>query len=242
MTGARPRRRGNWSVQELERLKLLVPRRGVESAAGLLRRSPDSVRRKALELMRSPPRRGPWTADDDDRLRASWGAVDARLLGPMLGRSTQEVRRRAQELSKTRVTGAWRPEERRRLKQLYGTRSDEDLELCLGRAREDILSEAVRFRLAKDKRFVAASPEASRRTRMPRWTSDEVARLRELYPRLDNLAVARELDRTVTSVANKANQLGLRKSPELLADIGRNNIAQRYARRRSGDASAASGA
>jgi len=38
-------RRGNWSVQELERLRHLLPRRGVDDAARLLRRSPESVRR-----------------------------------------------------------------------------------------------------------------------------------------------------------------------------------------------------
>ena len=34
---ARGLRRGNWSVQELERLRLLLPQRGVEGTAALLR-------------------------------------------------------------------------------------------------------------------------------------------------------------------------------------------------------------
>jgi hypothetical protein len=63
---------------------------------------------------------------------------------------------------------------------------------------------------------------------MPRWTPPEVERLRAIYPDRDNLAVAQALGRTVTSVANKANQLGLRKSPLLLADIGRANVSLRY--------------
>ena len=50
----RPLRRGNWSVQELERLRLLLPHRGVAQTAALLRRSPDSVQRKALALLRTP--------------------------------------------------------------------------------------------------------------------------------------------------------------------------------------------
>ena len=65
---------------------------------------------------------------------------------------------------------------------------------------------------------------------MPRWTDDEIVRLREIYADRDNLAVARMLGRTVTSVANKANQLGLKKSRRLLADIGRTNVAVRYGR------------
>src|SRR5690606_31963515 len=47
MNGA-GRRRGNWSVTELDRLRQLLPRRGVADTALLLRRSPESVARKAL--------------------------------------------------------------------------------------------------------------------------------------------------------------------------------------------------
>ena len=45
---------------------------------------------------------------------------------------------------------------------------------------------------------------------------------------LGGLEIARELGRSVASIANKANQLGLRKSPALLARIGRANVAIRY--------------
>ena len=53
-------------------------------------------------------------------------------------------------------------------------------------------------------------------------------KLRELYPDNDNLDIARRLGRSVASVANKANQLGLHKSAALLARIGRKNVAVRY--------------
>jgi hypothetical protein len=79
----------------------------------------------------------------------------------------------------------------------------------------------------------AASPAvgAGRVARpMPRWTAAQVDRLRELYPEHDNLAVAKALGRTVTGVANKANQLGLKKSSALLATIGRQNVGLRYRR------------
>ena len=71
-----PLRRGNWSVQELERLRALLPQRGVEHTASLLRRSPQSVQKKAHELLRVPPRVGPWTKADDELLRRCWGAVE----------------------------------------------------------------------------------------------------------------------------------------------------------------------
>ena len=239
----RPLRRGNWSVQELERLRLLLPHRGVEQTAALLRRSSDSVQRKALDLLRVPQRKGPWTNSDDLQLRQAWGALEPRMLAPMLGRPTGDVRRRADELRRSLRRGPWSREERRMLKKLYGTRHDEDLEVCLLRERGEIRSVAKELCLAKDKRFQAGQQRPARerdgvvdgvavagagRSPMPRWTSEEVRRLRELYPDHDNLTVARELGRTVTSVANKAYQLGIKKSAELLADIGRSNISHRY--------------
>ena len=231
----RPLRRGNWSVQELERLRALLPDRGVDETATLLRRSADSVQRKALSLLRAPQRQGPWDGEEDRQLRRAWGALEPRLLGPMIGRPTGEVRRRAEELRRGLRSGPWTREEQRALKKLYGTRRDEDLEVCLLRARAEIRIVAEKLCLAKDKRFQARvqwAPEvgagASRRGSMPRWNADEVQRLRELYPDLDNLSVARALGRTVTSVANKAHQLGIKKSAEMLADIGRANISLRY--------------
>ena len=235
MTG-RPLRRGNWSVQELERLRLLLPHRGVEGTATLLRRSADSVQRKALTLLRAPRQDGPWTAGEDRRLRQAWGALEPRVLGPLLGRPAGDVRRRAEELRRQLREGPWASEEQRALKKLYGTRRDEDLEVCLLRPRGDIRAAAARLCLAKDKRFQAhrsprvdlAAPARARSSSMPRWTAEEVRRLAELYPDRDNLTVARTLGRTVTSVANKAYQLGIKKSPALLADIGRANISRRY--------------
>jgi hypothetical protein len=217
-------RRGNWSVQELERLRQLLPRRGVEATATLLRRSPASVLKKAALLLRVPPRRGDWTDSDDALLRESWGAVEPRLLATMLGRPAADVRRRAAMLRSRVRSGPWARAELQLLKALYGTRRDADLEVCCSRASADIAAMAARLCLAKDKRFAVASG-----ARMPRWTADEVQALRAAYADRDNLEVARLIGRTVTSVANKANQLGLRKSPTLLTDIGRANVALRYA-------------
>lgn len=223
-------RRGNWSVQELERLRQLLPRRGVEATAYLLRRTDDCVRRKAEELLRVPARRGRWTASDDARLQESWGAVDVRLLAVMLGRPSAAVQERADELRAARRTGEWQREEVQLLKDLYGTRMDHDLEVSLQRAAEEIVAMAARLCLAKDKRFVAQEPERKARNGrpMPRWSAEQIAHLTRIYADNDNLEVARLLGRSVASVANKANQLGLRKSAALLADLGRLNVAVRY--------------
>ncbi|MBX3464334.1 MAG: hypothetical protein KF830_14275 [Planctomycetes bacterium] len=238
-------RGGNWSVQQLERLRQLLPRRGVAATALLLRRTPEAVQRKALQILRVPPRRGAWTDSDDARLRESWGALALSLLAPMLGRPQAEVRRRAEELRRRLRSGPWTRAERQALKDLYGTRTDDDLEVALQRPRAEIAAQARLLCLAKDKRFAAqaaagegGAPPPVPRQRMPRWSHAETERLRALYADRDNLAVARELGRTVASIANKANQLGLRKSPSVLAAIGRLNIRVRY----DGDAAAAGGA
>ncbi|GAB4150860.1 MAG: hypothetical protein Fur0037_19540 [Planctomycetota bacterium] len=222
-------RRGNWSVQELERLRSLLPRRGVEGTARLLRRSPDSVRRKAHDLFAADPARGPWTADDDALLRRSWGALEPRLIALMLSRTSADVLRRAAWMRDALRSGPWSRREIGLLKELYGTRSDEDLEVALSRSREDIRRMAETLCLAKDKRFHRGAGTAGGRS-MPRWTADQVEALRDLYPHMDNLEVARRLGRTVASVANKAHQLGLRKKKELLARIGRRNVIARYTR------------
>lgn len=241
MTG-RALRRGNWSVQELERLRQLLPRRGVADTALLLRRSEPSVFKKAMQMLRVPQRRGAWTASDDARLRESWGAVDPRLLAPMLGRTPAEVKKRVVELRATLRTGPWSRDEKQLLKDVFGTRDDADLEITIGRPRADVVAMAAELCLAKDKRFRANSVEANGtsgapvvrlegkrpRSEMPRWTHEQVAKLRELYAEHDNLAVARAIGRTVASVANKANLLGLKKGPKLLADIGRANVTLRY--------------
>jgi hypothetical protein len=225
---ARPLRRGSWSVQELQRLRQLFPKHGVRPTAELMRRSPDSVQRKVAMLFATAARQGPWTPGEDLQLRLSWGALDPRQIGQILGRQLKDVVRRAAELRGRLHSSPWTRAELALLKELYGTRSDEDLELSLLRPREDVAATALRLCLAKDKRFrKRARPAAP--VRMPRWTETEMARLREIYPDRDNLEVARMLGRTVTSVANKASQIGLRKSPLLLARLGRANVGVRWA-------------
>lgn len=225
-----PLRRGNWSVAELARLRQLFPRSGIVATARLLRRSPDSVRKKVVELFRVPPQRGPWQPADDLTLRRGYGVVELRLLALVLGRQPQEVERRAATLRAAPATGAWTRAELALLKECYGTRGSSELEVCLQRTAVDIEARARVLCLAKDKRYAAAQAAraggASRR--MPRWSPAEVARLRDLYPGADNLEVARQLGRSVAAVANKANLLGLQKSPSLLARIGRENVAVRY--------------
>jgi len=217
-------------VQEVHRLRRLLPDRGLAECARLLRRSMASVRARAVLVMAVDPRRDPWNQGDDTMLRRAWGVLDVRLLGAILGRSAAEVRRRAAALREQVSAGAWTREEMQRLRRLYGSRSDDDLELCLGRPRAEIEDMAAVLCLAKDKRAGLSARGARRR--MPRWTPDQMAELSRIYPDLDNLEVARRLGKSVLAVANKAHQLGLRKTSAVLGTIGRNNVRVRHARGR----------
>lgn len=224
-------RRGNWSVQELQRLRRLLPDRGLAECARLLRRSAASVRARAVQAMAAEPRREPWTDAEDQLLRRAWGMLDPRLLAALLGRPAPEVRRRAATLRQEVRTGAWSREEMQRLRRAYGSRSDADLELCLARPAAEIEDMAAVLCLAKDKR--SATRVSGARRRMPRWTPQQMAELSRIYPDLDNLEVARRLGKTVLAVANKAHQLGLRKTSAVLGSIGRRNVRVRHDRGRT---------
>jgi hypothetical protein len=221
-------RRGNWSTTELERLKLLYPRSPTEHVARVLRRSVASVQRRAERMLRSRPRRGSWTAGEDLRLRLAFGAVEVGRIALLLGRSQREVRERAERLRGQRGHAAWTAAEYQLLKRLYGNRADQDLEVCLQRPADQVVATARQLCLRKDKRWRHGGPRP-----MPRWSGEEVRRLRELYPGHDNLEIARILGRSVASVANKASQLGLHKSSALLERIGRTNVRVRFPTRTS---------
>lgn len=221
-------RQGAWTVQELGRLRQLLPWRGVEGAAALLRRTPDSVRRRAAQLLAATPRRGEWTKLDDDALRIAWGALEARLIATMLGRPVAEVTRRAATLRASRTSAPWTHEDDLLLKRVYGTRSVRDLEVCLRRSAADVERRADHLCLHKDKRYLCGATDGGDGARAPRWTEREVQQLRALYAERDNLEIARAMGRSVVSVANKAWQLGLHKGRKARAKIGRANVAHRF--------------
>lgn len=222
-------KRGNWSTHDLERLRALYPRSPEEHVARLLRRSVDSVKRKAQEIFVGHDKVDrSWTAGDDLQLRQGFGVVDGQVLSLVLGRSMSAVDARIEHLRNSLKTGDWSRLEVGLLKKLYGSRGDEDLVVCLSRELHDIKDKAAELCLSKDKGFLARSKVSPQR--MPRWQSAEIELLRALYPKTSNLELARQLDRSVASVANKANQLGLKKHPTVLQEMGRRNVATRYQR------------
>jgi hypothetical protein len=216
-------KRGNWSVPEVERLRALFPRTSPARAARLLGRSVDSVLRRARQIFAADRRVGPWSDADDRTLREAVGVHDLDTMALLVARAPEDVAARLAELQTERRRGPWLDDEQALLKRLHGTRTTRHLVLVLGRSPVDVERKARELCLGKDKAAPTAGP-----TRMPRWNAESLARLRELYPTRDNLEIARELGRTVSSIANKASQLGLSKGRPALQRMGRRNVRRRW--------------
>jgi hypothetical protein len=229
--GAAPRprsRRGRWSRRELARLKALYGLHDDASIARELKRHVGSVRKLGEKLLRGSRRTGPWTAEETQQLKHYLGATSEDVIARILGRTSEEVRQRILELGRIEKGGTWARVEIAEFKKLYGTRTDESLARIFGRSEEAVARLAKKLAIAKDKAFLCRIHKGERRVRMPRWTEKEIATLRELYPTLANLEIAKRLDRSVKSVVSQAHSLGLKKGVERLRKMGRENISLRY--------------
>lgn len=223
------RRKGPWSQAELEKLRRKYGKVPDGVLARELNRSVESVRRIAKKVFKGDPRTGPWAPSEIQNLKEYWGAADLAVIELVLRRDTKDVLRKVDELRGAMHSGDWVAEDIQALKRHYGTRTDEDLVVILGRSIREIDSKAAEFCLAKDKGFQRRKGSGER-VRMPRWRKEDVERLRALYPETPNLEIAKQLDRTLKSVVSKAHDLGLKKSPDRLRDMGRENVALRYQR------------
>ena len=220
-------RKGRWSQAEIARLREVYGLRDDHQIARELNRTVQSVRRMAEQVFAQERRTGPWTADEVLRLKRYLGATTNETIARILGRELGEVRDQIGALGRIQRSGSWSRDELSELKRLYGTRTDEDLARVFERSLESIEEQAVLLALAKDKAFLRRIDQKSV-TRMPRWTDQERDVLRELYPLLPNLEIAQELNRSVKSVVSKAHNMGLRKDPKRLRQMGRENVSLRY--------------
>jgi hypothetical protein len=224
-------RRGRWSQSEVAILRDLYGLRDEQAIARELRRSAESVRRMAASLFRMAERRGPWTVQEVQDLKRYLGVATHEVIARILGRDPAEVRQQIFELGRIQQNGRWTREETNRFKRIYGTRSDEDLAAIFGRSPEAVQRHAEKLRLAKDKVFLR-KVKGSGMTRMPRWSAQELDQLAQIYPKTANLEIAQKLGRSVKSVVSKAHHLGLKKEPERLAEMGRENVSLRYVGKR----------
>lgn len=245
-------RKGRWARSELDQLDANYGTRADAGLARALGRPVASVREQAHSLFAAKPsrERRPWSAEEDERLKRCLGVAPASVMALVLRRPVGEIAERVETLSRASRRGPWSAEEVKALKALYGSREDEVLAVVFARPCEEIARLAAENRLAKDKAFLRRlaerlTPEAPvplapntngraprlERARMPRWTAEEVDLLRQLYPNHFNVAIAARLRKSCKAIMSKANDLGLRKSAWLLAEMGKNNVGIRYRRR-----------
>ncbi|MEZ5979443.1 MAG: hypothetical protein R3F34_14660 [Planctomycetota bacterium] len=222
-------RRGRWSSEELAFLKEHYALRPEEWIAQQLGRPVESVRRAAQNAFAARARKGPWSDEEVDRLKNYLGATPVEVIARVVGRPQRDVERQIEKLDRVRRSGRWSHDEVQHLRRIYGRRTDEDLARIFGRSVDSIRRQAGKFALAKDKAFVRriVGPAA---TRMPRWTEEDLEKLRELYASTPNLEIAKALSRSVKSVVSKAHHLGLKKDEDRLREMGRENVKRRYQR------------
>lgn len=181
----------------------------------------------AEKLFPARNRTGPWTASEAVELKRYLGATSTEVIARILGRSEEEVDEQIMMLGRIQSDRSWSREELGDFKRIYGRRTDEDLSRIFGRSERIIRELAERLALSKDKAFLRRlNGESS--TRMPRWKSEELELLRAEYATASNLSIARKLGRSVKSVVSKAHNMGLKKSPDRLRRMGRENVSLRY--------------
>lgn len=226
-------RRGRWSQAEIDRFKELYGLRDDNAIARELNRSVASVRMMAERAFDEPMKSGPWTLEEVHNLKRYLGATSLEIVARIIARPIEEVQEQVERLRTVQLTGRWSQEEISELKRLYGTRTDEDLALIFGRSVESIRAESDKLCIAKDKAFLRRKSGGQKSIRMPRWKPEELRVLEELYPAHSNLDIAQRLNRSVKSVVSKAHNMGLKKDPERLREMGRQNVSLRYNRRGS---------
>ena len=224
---ARGTRKGRWTRAEIDRLKDMYGLRPESAIARALGRTPASVRKMAEELFQTARKQGPWTAGEIQDLKRYLGASGPEVIARILGRDSGEVQQQIFELGRIQQNTRWTRDEVMELRRLYGTRSDEDLAAIFGRSLDSVQRVAKKYCLAKDKAFLKRQL-GDGASRMPRWDEEELALLREIYPKTPNLEIAQRLNRSVKSIVSKAHNLGLRKEIERLREMGRENVSLRY--------------
>ena len=105
----------------------------------------------------------------------------------------------------------------------YGSTKDINLARRHGITLTEVDRIAKDLRLGQDKKLFPVG-------RMPRWRPEEVAILKDLYPTTPNIEIASLLGRTLKSVVSKAFNEKLKKDPQRLVEMGRENVQLRQDR------------
>ena len=221
-------RNASWSTEQVDRFRELYGLRDESAIARELKCTVAAIRALAAQIYQAAPKTGPWSHEEQDRLLAYLGASTMQALCHVMGRSQDDIEGKLVELALIKTDTPFSQDDVARFKRLYGTRRDEDLAIIFGRRLDDIQRQARTLCIAKDKAFIRRTGPAEKSTRMPRWGTSDLELLRELYPIHSNLDIAQRLQRSVKSVVSKAHNLGLRKDPARLKEMGRENVSLRY--------------
>ena len=84
-------KRGQWSVEELTKLREGYGRRPLGQLARELRRTRETVRQRAMQLLTGRLRVGKLTEDERADLRRMVGVADLETMALVLGRSEEDV-------------------------------------------------------------------------------------------------------------------------------------------------------
>lgn len=113
-----------------------------------------------------------------------------------------------------------------RLRKEYPSRPNAELAEEFECDEREIERRAEELALRKNKRVFTGG-------KMPRWSDEEIAYLREHYEGTASIDIALHLGRSERSIVSKAHHLGLRKGRDRLAEMGRENVGRRYRGRRN---------
>lgn len=238
-----PHRKGPWSHREHELIKQHYGKISDQALARRLNRPLASLRTRLVRLFDGKPRRtGPWQPSELQELKDLLGRADLEVIARRLRRSQSELENRIELLRGSVKAHPWTSEEKQQLKRDYGSRTDRVLSLILAQPVQEIAAMAAELCLSKDKTFLHRA-EGIEHVRMPRWSEEEIQRLRELYPDHRNEDIARILNRSTKSVVSKAHDLELKKSKDRLREMGKENVRLRHERERErGEGEAGAGA
>lgn len=223
-------RKGPWSHAEVERVKRMYGTYPEAVIASKLKRPLATMRKLLMKIYDEAERRtGPWSAVEIQELRSLLGRAEIPVIARKLRRDLKDLEHRIALLRGQIKPRPWTSDDEQMLKQFYGSRSDGDLSLILGRPQAQIEEKAQQLCLAKDKTYLHRVQGVDHVT-MPRWTDETIALLKSLYPSVRNVDIARQLNRSTKSIVSKAHDLGLKKSFERLREMGRQNVSQRHHR------------
>lgn len=234
-------KRGNWSSEELIKLRETYGRRPLGQLSRELRRSKVAIVHRAKVIFSAAARPGKPNAEDEAVIREMVGITDVETMASVVKRRPGELTKLLQVWAHEERRGRFQTWELRYLKACFASRPDWAVALVLGRNTTVIRKRARGLCLGKDRRlesvslgflgdFIDKVPQPP--IRMPRWTQDEIAVLSRLYANRSNLQLAQVLGRSVKSVIAKANEVGLRKTQARLEAMGRENVQVRHRRKR----------